>query len=144
MLHGNDLTVSIAACRLDNELRPLTVKGLYRRLATPIVDALRDCGVDATLGYLSVHVKQGRVSDCFAQVSPNDIVGCVSGVKVCGCALRVTRNAALLQASIPAVSPTIDPGTAIMGAQAIDIQDWNWPDFPAKFTERISQTAASA
>ena len=34
----------------------------------------------------------------------------IDGRKVCGCALKFTRNAILLQASIPIGEPLVEPG----------------------------------
>ncbi|MBX7135916.1 MAG: hypothetical protein K1X67_24875 [Fimbriimonadaceae bacterium] len=50
-----------------------------------------------------------RSADCFAHVAANDVVDERTGVKVCGCALRMTDRAVLLQASIPIGPPMIDP-----------------------------------
>ena len=50
-----------------------------------------------------------RSADCFATVSPNDIVHPATGQKVCGCAMRLTDRAVLVQASIPAGPPMVDP-----------------------------------
>lgn len=59
------------------------------------------------------HQNEGRpkTEDCFAHVSPNDIVAPQTGQKICGCALRMYPNAILLQASIPIAEPLVDPAT---------------------------------
>lgn len=113
VLHGHDVTVGLAV--------PLSVLGLpegsrrlgdvYRAVVAPLVAALGDCGIPAALAETTPFVRSaGKVADCFAHVSPNDIVG-PDGRKVCGCALRLTASAVLVQASIPAGPPLVDPAT---------------------------------
>lgn len=113
VLHGHDVTVGLAV--------PLSALGLpegsrrlgdvYRAVVGPMVAALGDCGVPAALAETTPFVRSaGKVADCFAHVSPNDIVG-PDGRKVCGCALKLTATAVLVQASIPAGPPLVDPAT---------------------------------
>lgn len=112
VLHGHDVTVGLAL--------PLSLTGLpegtrsvgpvYRVIVEILVQALKDCGVQAELGERTRFVKEeGRTADCFAHVSPNDIVDPLTGQKVCGCALRLSEKAVLVQASIPASRPLVDP-----------------------------------
>jgi len=105
--HGADLTVSIALPLKRLGLESRQVKGAYRAVANPLIEGLRAAGIRATLAegtkWCNPAGKQSRTTDCFAHNSPNDIVDEVSGAKVCGCALRVTETAVLLQASIPLV-----------------------------------------
>ncbi|MBX3119464.1 MAG: hypothetical protein KF784_10385 [Fimbriimonadaceae bacterium] len=116
VLHGHDVTVAIgvplsAISRvLGEELDAKSVAKVYRFLARPLISALRSGGVDAFLGEETEQLRaEGRSSDCFMHVSPNDIVDAGSGKKVCGCALRLTDTAVLLQASIPCRRPLVDP-----------------------------------
>lgn len=110
VLHGHDITLGLAA-RLDwlgSPERRITV--VYRRLLTPIVNALNEAGVACALGEKTRFVGQSSKSgDCFAHVSPNDIVNPQTGQKVCGCALKITESSVLLQASIPVAHPLVDP-----------------------------------
>jgi hypothetical protein len=90
-----------------------------------MIAALRACGLPAALGEDTKFLGKGpRVADCFAHVSANDIVDERTGAKVCGCALKVTQNAALVQASIPAHKPLIDPGAVIVGGKAPAVAKW--------------------
>src|SRR5262249_19248112 len=115
--HGYDICVAIAVPFATLSLSPRQVKRAYRSLAEPIVLALRALGVPATLvegtkwenrrsttdsvtGGPAKRLPPGT-EDCFAYNSPNDIVNEQSGSKVCGCALRFTDSAVLVQASIP-------------------------------------------
>ena len=117
VLHGHDLTLTIA-CSLDQlskhnaEQKDLTrsVRTVYRILIEPIIQALNRCGIDAVLAEktkFAVHKK--KTSDCFAHVSANDVVDPYLGLKKCGCALKLTDRAVLLQASIPVKEPLLDP-----------------------------------
>lgn len=100
--HGEDVTVGMAAPSALLGLESRQLKEAYRALARPLISALRTCGVPAVLGEGSRWLrKEGRTADCFAYVSPNDIVDEETGLKVCGCALRLTDKAVLVQASIP-------------------------------------------
>lgn len=119
VLHGHDLTIGLAV--------PLKMVGLpegsrdlklaYRRLIAPIVAGLMDGGLPAMLAEGSRFVRsRGKVADCFAHVSPNDVVDPQTGRKVCGCALRMTHSEILLQASVPIRPPLVDPRTVYLGA----------------------------
>ncbi|MCW5947010.1 MAG: hypothetical protein KIT74_08255 [Fimbriimonadales bacterium] len=106
VLHGHDLTVSIAM-NLKRDARK--VKEIYRSVAMPIVFALKDLGLDATLGEeLPERVLSCKSPDCFASVSVNDIVEKQSGKKLVGIALRVTKSGILAQCSIPVSKPLVD------------------------------------
>ncbi len=106
VLHGHDVTVGLAMPLVAMEAR--NVKAVYRRAIAPIIEALRACGVDAELGEgRAANVKLS--ADCFAAVSPNDVVLAGTGQKICGCALRVTETTALVQCSIPTREPLVDP-----------------------------------
>ena len=112
VLHGHDVTVGVAA-----SLKALGIddnKGtsvVYRAIVGPLVAALTAAGLPAVLAEGTGHVKSaGHTADCFAHVSPNDVVDPATGQKVCGCALRVTELAVLLQASVPVAGPLVDPG----------------------------------
>lgn len=111
VLHGHDVTVSIAANLSDLGIgESRKVATVYRAVVEPLVDALNRAGMPAILAERTSHVRNaGHTADCFAHVSPNDVVDKETGAKVCGCALRVTERAVLLQASIPVAPPLIDP-----------------------------------
>lgn len=118
VLHGHDATIGLAvSMRLLSQLSgepperlSRSVKSVYRLVSSPIIAALRECGLDATLGEESPAVSAGpRSSDCFAKISPNDIADPKTGRKVCGCALRLGPEGVLVQASIPCGQPLVDP-----------------------------------
>jgi len=102
--HGHDLTVTLA-CPHDG----LGVREVYRMLIRPLVEGLRKAGQAATLGEETRFVTSGFAADCFRHVSANDVVDPNTGRKLVGCALKVTRTAALAQCSIPISMPLIDP-----------------------------------
>lgn len=112
VLHGHDLTIGwavpLAELGLGDASR--SVKLVYRAMAKPIIQALNAVGIPAELAETTRYVHQtGKVADCFAHISPNDIVHPATGQKVCGCALALAGGAALLQASVPVRRPVIDP-----------------------------------
>ncbi|MFQ3667374.1 MAG: hypothetical protein SNJ61_00575 [Fimbriimonadaceae bacterium] len=122
VLHGHDVTLGAAwpltwvRDRLLARREPVppslsrSVRSVYRIAAGPILASLRACGIPAALGEATRFAGRGpRTADCFAHVSANDIVDERTGVKVCGCALRITDAAVLVQASIPAGPPLVDP-----------------------------------
>jgi len=113
VLHGHDVTVGIALSLSDNGIsqsESRRISAVYRRAVAPLVEALSRAGLPAVLADGTKYVKTaGRTADCFAHVSPNDIVDPNTGAKVCGCALRVTASAVLLQASVPVSDPLVDP-----------------------------------
>lgn len=102
VLHGHDLTVGMGvplALLGENERE---VKAIYRRVIPVLVGALNRVGIPAVLAEETPFVRgAGKVADCFAHVSANDVVDPATGMKVCGCALRVTSEMVLVQASIP-------------------------------------------
>ena len=132
VLHGHDVTVGMAFDLRDigvSESEARRVSTVYRRAVAPLVEALTNSGLPAVLAEGTEHVRNaGHTADCFAHVSPNDIVDPVLGTKVCGCALRVTQDAVLLQASIPVDEPLIDPAKvfasphAFSGRRELDLE----------------------
>ncbi|MDQ2985562.1 MAG: hypothetical protein M3R13_02425 [Armatimonadota bacterium] len=104
VLHGHDLTVTLATPH-DG----LGVRDVYRMLIRPLVDGLRRAGQAAALGEETRFVGTGSAADCFRHVSANDVVDPATGHKLVGCALKVTRTAALAQCSIPLTMPLVDP-----------------------------------
>jgi lipoate-protein ligase A len=115
VLHGHDVTVGFAANLRDLDIsddEARRISTVYRAATAPLISALCHAGVPADLAEKTLHTKSaGHTADCFAHVSPNDIVDPATGRKVCGCALRVTDTAVLLQASVPTTSPLVDPAT---------------------------------
>jgi lipoate-protein ligase A len=112
VLHGHDVTVGLAANLVEVGIEPRNVAEVYRAVIGALVEALNDSGMAAVLAETTAHVRNtGHTADCFAHTSPNDVVDPETGEKVCGCALRVTERAVLLQASIPVGPPLVDPAT---------------------------------
>jgi len=111
VLHGHDLTVGMGvplALIGENERE---VKAIYRRVIPVLVGALNAVGISAALAEETPFVRgAGKVADCFAHVSANDVVDPSLGTKVCGCALRVTSTMVLVQASIPVRIPDVNAG----------------------------------
>lgn len=104
VLHGHDLTITLACPHAG-----LGVRDVYRMLIRPLVLGMRSAGQPAALGEETRFVGNGSASDCFKHVSANDVVDPSTGRKLIGCALKVTRKAAIAQCSIPLTMPLIDP-----------------------------------
>ena len=121
VLHGHDVTVGMALSLRDigiGETEARRISTVYRRAMGPLVEALSRAGVPAQLAEDTKFVRDvRRTADCFAHVSPNDIVDPSTGKKVCGCALRLTDRAVLVQASIPNGTPLVPPETVFQEAQ---------------------------
>lgn len=144
VLHGHDLTVGMAVCYRDLGTQPRKLRETYRAMARPLIAGLRAAGIPAGLG--EELAKAGRTrgsADCFLAASDNDIVNLTTGAKVCGCALRMDRDRALIQASIPIETPWIDPGEVyVVPAPVIAVQvdrtslaSVIWDAFRAQFGE---------
>lgn len=104
VLHGHDLTLAIAY--------PFSrsVRDSYRIATRPILSALNAIGIPAILAEDRGIGEAVRGSgDCFLGRAANDIVDPNSGTKICGCALKRTSEAVLLQATIPMSSPLVEP-----------------------------------
>ena len=139
VLHGHDLTVGFAMPLSLLSESERSIKKVYRRMARPMIDAMRVCGLPASLGDDTRFVARGpRVADCFAYVSGNDIVDERTGQKVCGCALKVSQRAALVQASIPISKPLVDPALVIIGGKAIVNAKWDYERFAQELQTAIS------
>lgn len=80
-----------------------------------------------------------RSADCFLGVSRNDIVDLLTGLKVCGCAFRMTKRAVLLQASIPAGTPLVDPALIFAEPSTIVAPEWGADRFPEAFALALTQ-----
>jgi lipoate-protein ligase A len=146
VLHGHDLTVGLAlplACmatqEVSSERLARSVRLVYAALAAPLVGALNDCGLPAALAESTPFVGRGpKTADCFAHVSPNDIVDRRMGSKVCGCALRLTPAAVLVQASIPYAAPEIDAPLLIRRATPVSASLWDWRSFAEALRARVT------
>ncbi len=110
VLHGHDLTITLACpLRALNTDAP-NIKKIYRTLAAKLIDGLNEAGIPAVLGEaLNLPAARTKSADCFVHVSPNDIVHAKTQQKLIGCALRVTSKAALMQTSIPLREPLVPP-----------------------------------
>lgn len=135
VLHGADLTVCLAIPLANLRLDARDVKSAYRRLIRPLIITLRECGLPAVLAEETVHLGKGhRVADCFAFNSPNDVVHEETGVKVCGCALRISDRAVLLQASIPVRPYLVAPEAVLAGGVHLPVSAWRQEEFADAFT----------
>lgn len=142
VLHGHDVTVGIAL-PLDGLSG---VRQVYPVVIGILAAALRDSGAEAVLGaeILGERGTNPRSADCFATVSPNDIVHPQTRQKVCGCALRLTDRAVLVQASIPAGPPFINPVQVYREPAPVSWIDVNPFALAAALESRINEKPRSA
>ena len=110
VLHGHDLTIALVSrtpMPSDSANAPprarLYPRQVYLYLAPALVEAFRQLGIPAVLGSAPapnpLSVDDG--GDCFATPAFTDIVHAETGIKLMGCALRVSESSFLMQASIP-------------------------------------------
>jgi len=140
VLHGHDVTVGLAIplAHIFEEVEHRGVKPIYRTVVAPLISALKHCGVDAELAEATRYSNRGRhTADCFAFSSPNDIVDRNTGRKICGCALRITETAVLLQASIPNGKPLVDPASVIVNADSSEGSEWDASAFPQALSNAL-------
>lgn len=112
VLHGHDVVVAVV---LPVQER-VALADIYARSVAPMLQAVRDCGVEAF--FAATEKTETAGPNCFAAKGVFDVVD-VSGRKIAGCALRVTETAALLQASLPIASPLVLPSSAILGSEDV-------------------------
>jgi lipoate-protein ligase A len=108
VLHGDDLTVSLAASveALGLPIRDSqNILAIYRAVGAAYIAAFRDLGIEARLGSCARPIERTRSGDCFATVSQADIVEARTGRKLLGAALYRRERWFLQQASIPLHSP---------------------------------------
>ena len=146
VLHGHDVTVGLALplpslpTEMPIDKLARSVKTVYRCIAQPLAKALQESGMPAELAENTRFAGKGhRSADCFAHLSPNDIVDTRTGVKACGCALRITKNAVLLQASIPNGPPLIDPKRLFEKPQPTTYQTWDSTAFAETLLKQLEK-----
>lgn len=129
VLHGHDITVSVARPLSDLECSPREVKKAYFGLVYPLVKTLNKLKIKCALG-IDVP-KRARLDSpyCFASQSDYDILNILTGEKICGCAMKITEKAALLQASIPISVPKIEPNSILKNYVATPLQNLDLFDF---------------
>lgn len=102
VLHGNDITVSLALpiSAFPDDTRK--VKEIYQRVVQPFAEAFKALKISGVLGD-SLESGGARPDSpyCFGFNSKNDVINEENGQKLMGCALRITRKAVLIQASFP-------------------------------------------
>ncbi|MBS1701692.1 MAG: hypothetical protein JST12_08525 [Armatimonadetes bacterium] len=113
VLHGHDLTLGIAMPLSALGCEGREVKKAFLGLTRPILAALNAVGIPAVLG--RDLAGRGAVDSpyCFGMKSDYDVLRADTGEKICGCAMKVSRYAALVQASIPIGEPLVEPSRVV-------------------------------
>ncbi len=104
ILHGDDVTISIAApvAALGMDPGPaLSTIAIYERLAAGFLRAFDELGMAATLGACRREAGDEARGDCFAIISRADIVDASTGRKRLGSALHRRERWVLQQTSLP-------------------------------------------
>lgn len=125
VLHGHDLTLALVGSvptsprGTSTEVLPRTrlyPRQVYLHLVPALLEAFRQVGIPATMGNAPAPdpLNMDDGGDCFATPALTDIVHAETGVKLMGCALRVSERGFLMQASIPLRPPAV-PVEAIFG-----------------------------
>jgi lipoyl(octanoyl) transferase len=141
VLHGHDITIGLAMPLAEGEYRNL--KKAYHRIIEPIIGALQECGLPACLGEDSrFHAQEDLSADCFAKAAGNDVVHRETGQKVCGCALRFTRLAVLLQASIPISEPLVSPSLVFREPHVYQPMRWDHQSFVDALSSQLESGRA--
>lgn len=129
VLHGNDLTVTVAARETD--LPPTVEQGVmssYRQIVGGIVFGLETLGVASQLGSKAKRTRHNLPVDCFAVAASCDVVERGSGRKLAGCAQRRLQGVVLQQMSIPLIGlPSVTAITAALKAglqDALAVEEW--------------------
>lgn len=136
VLHGHDVTLGLAANLDSLGVKERSISAVYRAIISPLISALQESGLNCDLAENTRFVASaGKTADCFAHIAPNDVVDVNTGTKVCGCALRVVRDAVLVQASIPAGTPLIDP-TQVFASPALGVGFW--PGDRSQFADALA------
>jgi len=142
VLHGHDVTVGMALPLAAIGVQSRSLRAAYRIIIQPFVAGLRACGVPAKLAEETRFAGRGsRTADCFAFSSPNDVVDETTGLKVCGCALKLTDGAVLVQASLPNGRPLVSPATIIRNA-ALSYRQWDSSNFAPALESALRETIA--
>lgn len=124
VLHGCDLTYTVAA---SETALPAGLEGSYALLGETLRNALRACGIEASVGAAGREgasprgVSGERPFDCFSRPAAHEL--CVAGRKLAGSAQRRARGGVLQHGSIR-LRPDPDAvclATGIDGAQATDL-----------------------
>lgn len=102
ILHGDDLTLGVAASLPDIGLRSeCRVIEIYNRFAACFVHAFQAIGIPAAMGACGRDRAGEARGDCFASISRADVIEISSRRKLLGAALLRRQGGILLQASIP-------------------------------------------
>ncbi|HRJ26353.1 MAG TPA: hypothetical protein PLO61_02440 [Fimbriimonadaceae bacterium] len=144
VLHGHDVTVGLfaplSALAGPGEDLSRSVRKVYRRVISPVLRALCAVGVETQLGEDTAWGRSTpRSSDCFAHVSANDLVDPATGFKRCGCALKLSMEGVLVQASIPAAPPLVDPASVFRVAATVHWANLHAVDFARALTEQLQE-----
>ncbi len=115
ILHGGDVTVSIAVPISHLGPAGSSITDSYRLLSQGFVEALNRLGVRADLG--GCERRPGRGGDCFATQSRADVI-LTGGHKVVGSAQRRSEGAILQQSSVRHTAAEVTPTEVFLGAIA--------------------------
>ncbi len=100
VLHGDDLTITVAMPLPLGDLGHFQLRALYAALMAPLQQALPQCRLPVRLGTDREGSVRSTSPDCFATTGRFDL--CVAGTrtKIGGAALYTCESAALIQTSI--------------------------------------------
>lgn len=129
VLHGHDLTIGLAMPLTDLGCSGREVKKAFLGLTSPLLQALNQVGIPAVLGRDFSERLQESSPYCFGMKSDYDVLHADTGEKICGCAMKVTADAALVQASIPIWDLDFDPAKIIKSYQPTSVVKFDVVNF---------------
>jgi lipoate-protein ligase A len=101
VLHGSDLTITVATRDEWLPAAPTGVLSSYRLIVSGIIEALRSAGLDPVSG---VRGRPSRSPRCFDTLAACDVADARTGRKLLGSAQRRERGAILQQMDIPGIT----------------------------------------
>ena len=129
VLHGEDLTVTVALCEamLSGE-KSSSVGASFRLIAQPVIDALNESGLRC--GFGEGRRRPANGVDCFAHTASCDIVNYETNEKIVGCAQRRVDGAILQQMSISRFREKLEFPAVLQHAisNAFGVTDWVFVD----------------
>ncbi len=147
--HGDDLTISVALSPnvlADNAGR--SVLASYFAMLDGVLDALREVGVEASVGGNQPKARGPMSARCFDHIGRCDVFDVRTGVKILGCAQRRTSEAILQQMSLPPLTQADLLGVPFKDAlrigfeRALGINTWK-NDSGISESERVQAAKSS-
>lgn len=118
ILHGDDLTVAIAASLDDlGFTNNPDIISIYRRIAQGLIVAFNNLGIPSQMGLPKTERARELRGDCFSTISKADLIESASGSKLLGAAMLRRDRYILFQSSIPLYSSDLKDAQRALSAE---------------------------